>query len=60
MTDTRRKATPPRQITNSSVPKGQHYIPEWVPVRPGAQDHEAVPALHCGTRYYRDGREVKA
>ena len=34
----------------------QNYTPNWVPVRPGAQDHEAVPSLHCGRRFYRDGR----
>lgn len=59
MTTPRQQAdniTPPRQHTNGTVDTSNHYTPDWVPVRPGSQDHENVPTLHCGSRYYRDGR----
>lgn len=48
-----------RELTNGSASK-EPFVPDWVPVRPGAQDHEAIPSLHCGTRYYRDGRQEVA
>lgn len=48
--------TPPRHITNSTVHDKGEYVPTWTDTRPGSQDHERVPTLHCGTRYYRDGR----
>jgi len=59
MNDTRQEAdniTPPRQLINSSVDPNTHFVPTWTDTRPGSQDHENVPTLHCGTRYYRDGR----
>jgi hypothetical protein len=59
MNDTRQTAdniTPPRQLTNSTAHDKGNYIPTWTDTRPGSQDHEAVPTLHCGARYYRDGR----
>lgn len=34
-----------------------NYKPDWVPVRPGAQDHEQVPSRIGDRRVYRDGRE---
>lgn len=63
MNDTRQKAdniTPPRHHTNGSVDPRQHFVPTWTDTRPGSQDHEAVPTLHCGARYYRDGRVERA
>jgi hypothetical protein len=36
------------------------YIPEWVPVRAGAQDHEQVPSRRFDVREYRDGKVVAA
>lgn len=59
MTDTRQQAaqkTPPRTITNSSVPKGQHYVPNWTNTRQGSQDHENIPSRRVVTREWRDGR----
>lgn len=32
------------------------YEPNWVPVRPGAQDHEVHPSRRGDTLVYRDGR----
>ena len=32
------------------------YKPNWIPVRPGATDHEKVPSRRSDGRYYRDGR----
>ena len=34
----------------------QTYKPNWIPVRPGAQDHENVPSRRSDGRYFRDGR----
>ena len=45
-----------RDIVAGTVKKG-NYTPEWQPMRPGADDHENVPSLHCGTRTWRDGRQ---
>lgn len=37
------------------------YRPHWIPVRPGAQDHEQVPSRMGDRRVWRDGRvEVKS
>lgn len=60
MNATRRKAdiTPPRQLTPGTT-EG-NYKPDWIPVRPGSQDHEQIPSLHQGVRYYRDGRKESA
>lgn len=57
MNQPRRKATltPPRQITNSA--SRETYRPDWVPVRPGSQDHERVPSRRADGRYFRDGRK---
>ena len=33
------------------------YKLSWIPVRPGAQDHEQVPSRMGDRRVYRDGRE---
>lgn len=33
------------------------YKANWIPVRPGAQDHEQVPSRMGDRRVYRDGRE---
>lgn len=63
MTDTRQEAdniTPPRQLTNSSVAKGDNYIPTWTDTRPGSQDHENVPSRRVETREWRDGRVERA
>lgn len=46
----------PRQRTVSSPLSDDHYTPEWVPVRPGSQDHENVPSRRVETREWRDGR----
>ena len=46
-----RAAAKPAQTTSVEV-----YRPQWVPVRPGAQDHERVPSRRADGRYYRDGR----
>lgn len=35
----------------------ENYKADWVPVRPGAQDHERVPSRIGDRRLYRDGRE---
>ena len=57
MTKPRRKAetkVPLRTVTNTAVTAT--YVPNWIPVRPGAQDHEAIPSLQGSRRVYRDGR----
>jgi len=54
MKETRLEVTPPRQVTNSSMPAGNHQE-KWVPVRPGSQDHEEIPS-RMGQRTWRDGR----
>jgi hypothetical protein len=46
----------PRQRTVSSPLSDDHYKPEWVPVRPGSQDHENVPSRRVASREWRDGR----
>ena len=43
-----------RPVTNAS--QTEPYKPQWVPVRPGSQDHENVPSRRVNTREYRDGR----
>ena len=48
----------PPERTVTTPPPAQIYVPKWTVHRPGAQDHEAIPSLHTGTRYYRDGRQV--
>jgi hypothetical protein len=51
----------PRQRTVlSPVSDDDHYKPEWVPVRPGSQDHENVPSRRVETREWRDGRVEQA
>lgn len=32
------------------------HVMQWEVTRPGALDHLRVPSLHCGRRFYRDGR----
>lgn len=46
----------PRARTINIPPSGDIYKPQWVPVRPGSQDHENVPSRRVLTREYRDGR----
>lgn len=46
----------PRNRTVSSPMSQENYKPEWVPVRPGSQDHENVPSRRASTREWRDGR----
>jgi hypothetical protein len=46
----------PRNRTVSSPMSDDIYKPEWVPVRPGAEDHENVPSRRVTTREWRDGR----
>lgn len=36
------------------------YRPFWPPTRPGSDQHEQIPSLHDGVRYYRDGRKEPA
>lgn len=63
MTDTYYKypeVTPPRELVNSSVPKGDHFIPTWTDTRPGSQDHENIPSRRVETREWRDGRVERA
>lgn len=54
------KSVTPRgdvQVRTVSQPiSNDIYKPEWVPVRPGSQDHEQVPSLRPDGRYFRDGR----
>jgi hypothetical protein len=42
------------------VSDDDHYKPEWVPVRPGSQDHENVPSRRVETREWRNGRKEAA
>lgn len=46
----------PRARTVNSPMSGEVYKPEWVPVRPGSQDHENIPSRRVLTREWRDGR----
>jgi len=46
----------PRARTVSIPMSDDHYKPEWVPVRPGSQDHEKVPSRIGAARMWRDGR----
>ena len=57
--NTRRKAArqtiaTPREIVNGST-QGT-YVPYWRPLRPGADQHEAVPSRMGKRLTYRDGR----
>lgn len=50
-----------RTLTNSTVDhRTNPLVVGWVPVRIGSQQHEAIPSLHNGTLYYRDGRKEAA
>lgn len=49
----------PRTHVNSASENGD-YMPEWVPVRPGSQDHENLPSRRVVTREWRDGRVEQA
>lgn len=54
------KHEPPQVARTRDVVNGNTtgpYSPSWVPVRPGADDHEQVPSLHAGVRTWRDGRK---
>jgi hypothetical protein len=44
----------PRTITNAN--KAGDFVSSWVPVRPGADDHENVPSRTFDKRVFRDGR----
>jgi hypothetical protein len=44
----------------SPVSDDNNYKPEWVPVRPGSQDHEQIPSRRVVTREWRDGRVERA
>lgn len=46
----------PRARTVNTPLSDDHYKPEWVPVRPGSQDHENIPSRRAVTREWRDGR----
>ena len=50
---------PPERTLTQPISKDP-YIPEWVPVRAGAQDHERVPSRRFDVREYRDGKVVSA
>lgn len=50
----------PRNRTVSSPMSDDIYKPEWVPVRPGSQDHEKIPSRYGNRFEYRDGRVVEA
>lgn len=58
------KNTTPRgdvQMRTVSEPISQEvYRPEWIPVRPGSQDHENVPSRIGDRRVWRDGRVGEA
>ena len=43
-----------RTITNAN--NNGSYRAAWVPVRPGADDHENVPSRTFDKRVFRDGR----
>lgn len=60
MTHQRRykNAVPLRTVTNGS--SSGTYIPNWIPVRPGSQDHEKIPSRMGDMRIYRDGRREAA
>ena len=53
------KVAESRTITNANN-RGSHNA-AWVPVRPGADDHENIPSRNFNRREYRDGRveEIK-
>ena len=53
------KVAEARTITNAN--KGGSFNAAWVPVRPGADDHENIPSRTFDRREYRDGRveEIK-
>jgi hypothetical protein len=46
----------PPERTLTQPMSQENYKPEWVPVRPGSQDHENVPSRRASTREWRDGR----
>ncbi len=46
----------PRTIVNGAMPNEKPFTPDWIPVRPGAQDHEKIPSLFGSRREWRDGR----
>lgn len=61
MKHTRQEAAPaeptiagPRNIVSGT--SKETYVPDWVPVRVGSQDHEKIPSLFGSRREYRDGR----
>lgn len=45
----------PRTITNATK-TGDNFASSWVPVRPGADDHERLPSRINNRLEYRDGR----
>jgi len=46
-----------RTLTNSTVDHRQNpLVVGWVPVRAGAQQHEAIPSRFDNRLEYRDGR----
>jgi hypothetical protein len=50
----------PRTRTVNTPLSDDDYKPEWVPVRPGSQDHENIPSRRVETREWRDGRVERA
>ena len=54
------KVAESRTITNANK-TGDDFVSSWVPVRPGANDHEQIPSRNFNRREYRDGRveEIK-
>lgn len=46
-----------RQFVGGTRTEPYTHVPKAV--REGADDHEKIPSLHSGARYYRDGRQEK-
>ena len=63
MNDTRRKAAQaglPTVATNREIVNGStqgNYVPQWQPLRPGAEDALKLPSRSGKRLNYRDGRE---
>lgn len=53
-----KNAVPLRTVTNGA--SKEQYRVEWIPVRPGSQDHEKIPSRMGDECIYRDGRREAA
>lgn len=51
----RAQHTAPLRTIPHELPAG-NYVPQWQPLRPGADDHEKIPSRRVATREWRDGR----